>query len=52
MRGETYWSTIRELSSFLGVLAREIINIKHMEWKQVPEALKKDIWSAINVSIN
>lgn len=51
-RGQPVGPQSEKFSSFLGVLAREIVGIKHMEWKQVPEALKKDIWSAINVSIN
>lgn len=51
-RGQPIGPHSEKFSSFLGVLAREILGIKHMEWKKVSEVQKKDMWSAINVSIN
>lgn len=38
------------MQSYIGVLARQKVNIKYKTWKQVPIAVKELIWESVNVS--
>ena len=39
------------ISSLLGVLAREMVPINYSDWRKVSDQLKEDLWNIINVSI-
>ena len=39
------------LSSLLGVLAREMVPINYSDWRKVSDQLKEDMWNIINVSL-
>ena len=48
--GQPVGEKASELQSFIGVLAREKVNINYNSWKQVPNEVKNMIWESVNVS--
>ena len=48
--GQPVGQKASELQSFIGVLAREKVNINYHSWKQVPNEVKNMIWESVNVS--
>ena len=40
----------RELSNFLGTLAKDNVSLTYVNWKVVPEQLKKEMWDYTRVN--
>ena len=40
----------RELSNFLGTLAKDNVSLTYVNWKVVPEQLKKKMWDYTRVN--
>lgn len=40
---------IRELSNFLGTLAKDEVSLTYVNWRLVPETLKKKMWDYTRV---
>ncbi|XP_074573663.1 uncharacterized protein LOC141830081 [Curcuma longa] len=48
--GQPVGQKASELQSFIGVLAREKVNINYHSWKQVPDEVKNMIWESVNLT--
>lgn len=48
-KGQPYGPYSIEMQSYIGVLAREKVNITIDNWKDVSSTVKESIWEAVNV---
>ena len=50
-KGRPIGKAAAQLQSYVGVLARENVNITYDNWKKVPYDVKENIWKTVNVSL-
>lgn len=48
-RGQAIGPNSKHLSSYIGVLAREMVPMTISEWKKVDDELRDDLWTCIQV---